>query len=167
MAQSGGAGYYSIGDAVFGTSGQFTNLQELPFPARFDAATIFGGQNVYITTHALSIAGGPTYIRASTITLMPQTINGTVVAASSSGSFHIYSVSLAFYDLPPILAAQTGLSYTLNNPSTVAVYVDGNTQLLNTQPLAAGSVFRFDGLLFNDDGTMRTDCGQVNDGVAE
>jgi len=47
------------------------------------------------------------------------------------------------------------------------VYVDSNTQQLNTKPLAAGSVLRFNGLLCNDSGTLRLDCGQVNDGVAE
>jgi hypothetical protein len=159
---------YDDSNAVFQISGQFSNLQDLPFPARFDAANIFGGQNVYITTHALTLAGGPTYFPASTITLMPQTINGTVVGVSSNGGFQIYSVALASYDLPTTLAAQSGMSYTLNNPGTVEVYVDTSTKLLNQkQALAAGSVLRFNGLLFNDDGTMRMDCGQVNDGVAE
>jgi hypothetical protein len=37
--------------------------------------------------------------------------------------------------------------------------------MLNTQPLAAGSAARFNGMLFNDSGTLRMDCGQVNDGV--
>lgn len=159
--------HYDYGNAAFQVSGQFTSLQDLPFPARFDAGSIFGAQNVYITTHALTIGAGPTYIPATTITLMPQTINGTVVGVSTSGIFQIYNVALASYDLPPILASQPGLSYILNNPSTVEVYVDSNTQLLNQQPLAPGSIFRFNGLLFNDGGTIRMDCGQVNDGVTE
>jgi hypothetical protein len=158
---------FNITNAVYQISEQFANLQDLPFPATFNAGNIFGGQNVYITTHALGISYAPVYFPASTITLMPQTLNGTVIGASSSGAFQIYSVSLASYDLPPILATQTGMSYTLNNPSTVEVYVDSNTQLLNKQPLAVGGIFRFNGLLFNDAGTMRMDCGQVNDGVAE
>jgi hypothetical protein len=98
---------------------------------------------------------------------MPQTINGTVFGASSSGAFQVYSVSLASYDLPTILVTQSGQSYTLNNPSTVEVYIDSNTELLNKQPLAVGGLFRFNGLLFNDAGTMRMDCAEVNDGVAE
>lgn len=158
---------FNITNAVCQISGQFTNLQDLPFPATFGAANMFGGQNVYITTHALAISSAPTYYPASTITLMPQTLNGTVVGTSSNGTFQIYSVSLASYDLPTILATQPGLSYTLNNPSAVEVYVDSNTQLLNKQPLAVGGIFRFNGLLFNDAGTMRMDCGQVSDGVAE
>jgi hypothetical protein len=158
---------YDISNAVFQISGQFANLPNLPFPATFNAGNIFGGQNVYITTHALAMSSAPTYFPASTVTLMPQTLNGTVVGASSSGAFRIYSVSLAPYDLPPILATQPGQSSPLNNPGTVEVYIDANTQLLNKQPLAAGGIFRFNGLLFNDDGTLRMDCGEVYDGVAE
>ena len=55
----------------------------------------------------------------------------------------------------------------LTDPSNVVLYVDNNTQMLNTQPLALGSVLRFNGLLFNNNRTLRMDCGQVNDGVPE
>jgi hypothetical protein len=49
----------------------------------------------------------------------------------------------------------------------VEVYVDSNTQSLNTAAaLGIGSTFRFYGLAFNDNGTLRMDCAQVNDGVA-
>jgi hypothetical protein len=37
--------------------------------------------------------------------------------------------------------------------------------MLNTQALAAGNTLRFYGLVFNDNGTLRMDCAQVNDGV--
>jgi hypothetical protein len=47
------------------------------------------------------------------------------------------------------------------------VYVDNNTQQLNSQPLAPGSTLRFYGLVFNDNGTLRMDYPQVNDGVPE
>jgi hypothetical protein len=33
--------------------------------------------------------------------------------------------------------------------------------------LASGGTFRFYGLVFNDNGTLRMDCAQVNDGVDE
>jgi len=159
---------YGTTSSVYQISPQFTNLQDLPFPATFDAANIVGGQNVYVTTHAATVAlTGPVLAPASTITLMPQTLNGTVAGVSSSGDFQIYSVTLAPYDLPTVAATQTGQSSTLANPNTVDVYVDNNTQLLNAQTLAPGGVFRFNGLLFNDAGTLRMDCGVVNDGVAE
>jgi hypothetical protein len=56
---------------------------------------------------------------------------------------------------------------TLDRATDVVVYVDSNTQSLNTSPIAAGSLLRFHGLLFNDNGTFRMDCAQVNDGVTE
>jgi hypothetical protein len=60
---------------------------------------------------------------------------------------------------------QQGQTTLLNNPSQVEVYVDSNTQMLNTQALAPGSILLFYGLVFNDNGTLRMDCAQVNDGV--
>jgi hypothetical protein len=158
---------YNFGSVVFQIPGRFTNLQDLPFVPTFDAASMFDGQNVYVTSHATSVSGGPTYVPATTITLMPQTINATVAAVATDGSFTTYTVALAPYDLIPDLAVQAGQTTVLNEPGTVVVYVDSKTQQLNTKPLAVGSVLRFNGLLFNDKGTLRMDCGQVNDGVAE
>jgi hypothetical protein len=158
---------YSSGSAVFQVSGRFSNLQALPFVPSFEAANLFAGQNVYVTSHATTLSPGPTYFPATTVTLIPQTINGTIGAVGSDGGFTTYTVALASYDLIPSLAVQPGQTTVLTDPSNVVVYVDGNTQMLNTTPLAAGSLLRFNGLLFNDNGTLRMDCGQVNDGVAE
>lgn len=44
------------------------------------------------------------------------------------------------------------------------VYVDNRTQMLNSKLLAMGLSFRFNGLLFNDSGTLRMDAAQINDG---
>jgi hypothetical protein len=165
--QAGDLMPYSFGSAVFQISGRFTNLQNLPFVASFDAANMFTGQNVYITSHATTESPYPTYFPATTVTLIPQTINGTVNGTSSEGGFTTYDVTLAPYDLIPVLAVQPGQTSMLTNPSNVVVYVDSDTKLLNKQPLASGSVLRFNGMLFNDSGTLRMDCGQVNDGVAE
>ena len=60
---------------------------------------------------------------------------------------------------------QLGQTTLLSNPSQVEVYVGSNTQKLNTQALAPGSTFRFYGLVFNDNGTLRMDCAQVSEGV--
>jgi len=158
---------YSWDNATFQISGQFTNLQNLPFVASFNAANMFGGQNVYISTHAQTIAGGFPYSPATTLTLMPQTVNGMITGVSTSGNFQVYSMALADYDLPPTLVTQPGISYTLNSPKLVEVYVDSSTRMLNTQALSAGNVLRFNGLLFNDAGTLRMVSRQVNDGVPE
>jgi hypothetical protein len=156
--------YFDFSNAAFNISGQLTNLQNLPFVPRFTASNMVAGQNVEIFTPTLSIGGG-IYTPASTITLVPQTINGTVIAAQPIGNFVDYTVSLASYDLFPTLAVQQGQTTLLNNPSQVEVYVDSNTHKLNTQALAPGSTLRFYGLVFNDDGTLRMDGAQVNDGV--
>lgn len=157
--------YFDFSSAAFNVSGRLTNLQNLPFVPSFTASNMVAGQNVDITSGSFSI-GGPTYTPANTITLVPQTVNGAVVASQPIGSFVDYTVSLASYDLFPTLAVQQGQTTLLNNPSQIEVYVDSNTQRLNTQPLAAGSTLRFYGLVFNDNGMLRMDCAQVNDGVA-
>jgi hypothetical protein len=125
------------------------------------------GQNIAVYSLALTDFYGGDYTAATTITLMPQTINGRVTGSSVSGTFTDYSVSLAPYDLFPNLAVQQGQTTQLNDPSDVEVYVDSDTQLLNSQPLAESGTFRFYGLVFNDNGTLRMDCAQVNDGVNE
>jgi hypothetical protein len=155
---------FSFSSAAFQTSGQFANIQSLPFSASFTASNMVGGQAVLWTTHATTVSA---YIPATTVTLIPQTIDGTVGAVSTSGSFTIYSVRLAAYDLFPNLAAAPGQPPLLTDPNTVIVYVDTNTQLLNSEPVAVGSLLRFNGLVFNDNGTLRMDCGQISDGVAE
>jgi Domain of unknown function (DUF5666) len=159
--------YFSFGSAAFQISGRLANMQSLPFVPSFDASNIFAGQNIYMTTQATSWAYPPTYFPLTTITLMPQTINGTITGISTEGSFTTYTVTLAAYDLIPMLAVQQGQTTVLTDPNTVVIYVDKTTQMLNKQPLAAGSVMRCSGMLFNDNGTMRMDCGQVNDEVAE
>ena len=155
---------FDFSNAAFQISGQLANLQNLPFVPSFNAANMVAGQNVDIASADFSMVG-PNYTPANTVTLVPQTINGTVVASQQSGSFVDYTVSLASYDLFPTLAVQQGQTTLLNNPSQIEIYVDSNTQKLNTQALAPGSTQRFYGLVFNDNGTLRMDCAQVNDGV--
>jgi hypothetical protein len=159
----GGSIEVDFGSAAFQISAQMANLGSLPFVPSFSASNMVPGQNVYFSdsTYSWSV---PRPV-ASTMTLMPQTINGTVAGSSSSGNFTDYTVSLAPYDLFPMLAVQPNQTTVEKNPSQVEVYIDSNTQLLNTQPLAAGSTLRFYGLVFNDNGTLRMDCAQVNDGV--
>ncbi len=155
---------FDFSNASFNVSGQLTNLQNLPFVPSFNASNMVAGQNVDITSADFTLVG-PTYTAANTITLVPQTINGTVVGSQQSGSFTDYTVSLASYDLFPTMAVQQGQTTLLTNPTQVEVYVDSNTQKLNTMSLSPGSTLRFYGLVFNDNGTLRMDCAQVNDGV--
>jgi hypothetical protein len=162
-----GAAPFSFGDAVTQISGQFANTQSLPFSASFTTKNMVAGQKILISTHALTANPAPVYVPAATITLLPQTINGTVSAMSSSGDFMTYTVALATYDLFPTLAVQPGQTTLLANPSSIAVYVDSSAQLLNSSPIAIGSVLRFNGLVFNDNGALKMDCAWVADGVTD
>lgn len=165
--QAGDLMPYNFGNAVFQISGQFTNLLDLPFLAKFDAGAMFPGQNVYVTTHALTLSGGPTYFPATTISLIPQTINGTISGIATEGNFATYTVTLAAYDLIPNLAVQAGQTTVVTDPRSIVVYVDRNVRMLNTKPLSLGGVARFNGIILDDNGTARMDCAQVLDGVPE
>jgi hypothetical protein len=163
----GGFGYVNFGNSQFQTSDQFKNLASLPFTATFNSTTVVPGQNVTITTQATANMPDPLYFPLTTMALRPQTINGTISAISNEGSFTKYTVTLAPYDLFPQFAVQPGQTTLLTNPNTVVVYADSNTQMLNKSSAAAGSILRFYGLVFNDNGTLRMDCAQINDGVTE
>ena len=156
-----GFGLYAL-NAQAAISGQFTNLRSLPFAPTFDSSNLVDGQNVLFSTHTPLF----TYPQVvSTVTLLPQTINGTVKAISSEGNFTVYTVALAPYDPFADMANQPGQTTLLKNPGTVEVYADGNTQMLNPNKVSTGNVFRFYGLVFNDNGMLRMDCSQVSDGV--
>jgi len=158
---------FGYGNATSQISGQFTNLQNLPFVATFNAADTVAGQNILATSNAPPVNGfEPLPLPLVTITLMPQAINGTVSAISTSDGFTTYTVTLAPYELFAELAVLPGQP-ALTSPNTVVVYADSNTQTLNSSSVSVGGVFRFYGLVFNDNGTLRMDCAQVNDGVAE
>jgi hypothetical protein len=159
-------GLYSFSGTQFQVSGQLSNLQNLPFAATFNEANLVNGQNVFFTTHQTIMNAGVNGIQAlSTVTLLPQTIDGTVSAISTEGAFTAYTVTLAPYDLFPNLAVEPGQATLLTDANTVTVYADSNTQMLGAP--AVGGVFRFYGLVFDDNGTLKMDCAQVNDGVAE
>lgn len=151
---------------VFSVSGQLGNLQSLPFSASLSASTIFAGQKLSVFSTGLPASGIPS-AAATTITLTPQTLNGTVTAVSTIGSFNVYTVALAGYDLIPVLQAYQLPASRLPNPGTVQAYADADTQLLNSTSIGVGSVLRFHGLVFNDNGTLRMDCAQIRDGVPE
>jgi len=153
---------------MFNISGQLTNLQQLPFAATFNAANMVAGQNVYLSSPAfVTCCGLQYYAPATTITLMPQAIDGIVLGSSVSGNFTIYSVELANYDPFVILAALPGQATLVTQPDVVQVYVDSSTRMLNSTSVATGGTLRFYGLVFNDQGVLRMDCAQINDGVPQ
>lgn len=158
---------FNLDSATFHIYPGYANVGNLPFNAVFNAATMAAGQAIYLTTGTPKLSGGYPYTEAETVTLVPQTINGTVDGVSQDGDFEVYTVTLASYDTFPTLAVQAGQNTVLTSPNTVEVYVDSSAQQLNTATITTGSIMRFTGLVFNDAGTLRMDCEQVNDGVAE
>jgi hypothetical protein len=159
---------YDFSSTMFNISGQLTNLQQLPFAATFNAANMVAGQNVYLSSPAfVTCCGLQYYAPATTITLMPQAIDGIVLGSSVSGNFTIYSVELANYDPFVILAALPGQATLVTQPDVVQVYVDSSTRMLNSTSVATGGTLRFYGLVFNDQGVLRMDCAQINDGVPQ
>jgi hypothetical protein len=160
---------FAYQNVAFQVAGGYSNLGSLPFTPNFSAATMVAGQMVLVTTHVATLNetfGDPT--QAATFTLAPQTIDGTVSAVGTSGNFTVYTVTLAPYDLFPTMAFTSEYeTSSLTSPDTVYVYTDGSTSMLNTEPAAAGATVRFTGLVFNDNGTLRMDCSQIMDGVAE
>ena len=141
-------------------------VSPLPFPASFNSQTVVAGPNTLITSHATTVSqnGAP----ATTVMLIPQTIDGTVMAVNTVGAFNAYAVNLASCDSFPALAfTNSGQTSPLTGPGTVTVYADGSTAMLSSQTPAAGGVFRFYGLVFNDHGALKMDCSQISDGVPE
>jgi hypothetical protein len=152
---------------VFSTSGQFTNIAKLPFTATFGSVNMLQGQNLSVTSSG--IPNAQSVETARTITLEPQTLNGMVTAVTNDSGFAVYTVSLASYDLFPVLQNYTTLTPPprLTNPTTILVYVDTSAAFLNSGMISPGSVLRFRGLIFDDNGTLKMDCAAIYDGVTE
>ena len=161
-----GLGVYSYADTtLFSVSSQLGNIVELPFVASFNSSNMVAGQNVSVYSGPITAFNGGQTTTATTITLMPQSIDGNVITSLASGSFTIYTVEVAPENLFPTLSAEPAQKNLLTNPNIVNVYVDNNTQKVNTTALSAGNTLRFYGLVFNDNGTLQMDCAQVSDGV--
>jgi hypothetical protein len=154
--------YQYTANTTFQITDQFSNLGSLPFVPSFTGTNMVPGQNMAVFSQHITYEAGPSqWDPANVMTLLPQTINGTVFGVTANG----YGVQLASYDLLPTLAVQPGQTNLLSNPTLVNVYTDANTALLNTTPLAPGSTARFYGLLFNDNGQLAMDCSEIMDGV--
>ena len=146
---------FQIGaSTLFQTAPQFTNLSALPFTSTFGPAQTFPGQNVSVTSNIESTMGG-TYTQARTVTLIPQTVDGTVTSISGSGNYTVYTLSLAPLDT---LSALGGFS-------SLTAYAGTDVLRLNTATPSVGSPLRCTGLVFNDNGTLRMACTQTDDGV--
>jgi hypothetical protein len=110
---------------VFAISPQLVSSAGLPFAPSFTATNLTPGQTVAVTTSAIS----GTTATAADVYLVPQTIDGTVTAISTSGSYDVYTLSLA-----------SGSAFTaLSGASTVVVYASSATAAMSSTTIAAGS----------------------------
>jgi hypothetical protein len=154
--------YQYTGNTVFQITDQFNNLGSLPFVPSFTGTNMVPGQSMAVYSQHITYEAGPSqWDPADVMTLLPQTINGTVLGVSANG----YTVQLASYDLFPTLSVQPGQTNLLTNPTLVNVYTDANTALVNASSVTAGSTARFYGLIFNDNGQLAMDCAQITAGV--
>jgi hypothetical protein len=161
-----GVVYQFDNTTVFNISQQLSNVASLPFPASFGGTTLLLGQYLSVFTPGTFTQN---LENVSTITLELQTLNGTVTGVSNEAGFTVYTVTLAPYDLIPVLQNLTSDTPPPNlmNPLTVLVYADSNTRMLNSGAVAAGSLIRFRGLIFDDNATLRMDASEIYDGVTE
>jgi len=135
---------------VFAIAPQMVSLTGLPFTPSFTSANLTAGQTVAVTTSAIS----GTTATAADVYLAPQTIDGTVTATSTSGSYDVYTLTLA-----------SGSAFTsLSGASTVVVYASSATAAMSSATIAVGSQVRFNGLIFNDSGTFRMVAAVCPDG---
>lgn len=155
---------FSFGSAVFQVLGV---VQPAPFTPSFGATNMVPGQNVAMTFHATAMQGGPVYVPAATVTLLPQVVDATVTGVSTSGPFAVYTVSLAPYEPLASLAVQAGQAGLLHSPPTMTVYLRPDAQQFTTTQPAVGGTVRFRGLVYNDGGALKMDATEVLDGVAE
>ncbi|MFP5226796.1 MAG: DUF5666 domain-containing protein [Acidobacteriota bacterium] len=154
---------YNFSNATLALWGGLTNLASLPFPATFTISNFVPGQNVAITTH-LTQPGPYPNTPATTVTLMPQTINGTVLSTATAGGFTTYTVQLAAYSMFPQFDTQPGQTTLITNPQQVIVYADANTQINGSG--VASNLGLFTGVMFNDNGALRMDAIRIGPGVS-
>jgi hypothetical protein len=131
----------------------------LPFTPTFGPSSIVPGQNVATPTDSQQYVSGviPT---TNFVTLEPQTVDGVIASVNNVNGQASYVVTLYPNDLMAIFGPST----------TVNVYATAATQPTTSSTLAAGSVARFRGLVFNDasaqsSSTLQMVASEIEDGV--
>lgn len=160
---------YEFGPSTaFLTSARLAPPEGLPFNPVFDGESLAPGQSIAIGSTDIALTGGH-WTTPTSITLVPQTLDGVIESVSNESGYTVYNVQLAPYDPIVQLNSPLGAAVTsrLNNAGNVVIYVPSSSSMLNTTPLAAGGTFRFDGLLFNDGGVLRMISDRVEDGVTQ
>lgn len=153
--RSGGMALQFTGNTAFRLYGGFQAPQGLPFIPAFNSTSIVAGQNVAVTSQSIPLSGP--YPTVATMTLLPQTVDGTIESVTSNNGFQVYTVDLASYD--PLSAGR--------GSRALEVYVDGQTSRMNSIAAQPGQVLRFHGMVFSVQRSLAMVADQMNDGVAE
>lgn len=163
----GGDAPVAYADASFAVGADASTLSGLPFSPSFTSSNMVAGQYVAAVFHESSPGSTALSTAPSSLTLVPQTVNGTVTGITTSGSYTVYTLALADYNLFPTLAVQDGQNTKLSTPTFMQVYVSSKTVQKTSASITLSSLVRVNGLVFNDNGALRMVCEQINDGVSE
>ena len=163
----GGDAPVAYADASFAVGADANTLSGLPFSPSFTSSNMVAGQYVAAVFHESSPGSTALSTAPSSLTLVPQTVNGTVTGITTSGSYTVYTLALADYNLFPTLAVQDGQNTKLSTPTFMQVYVSSKTVQKTSASITLSSLVRVNGLVFNDNGALRMVCEQINDGVSE
>jgi Domain of unknown function (DUF5666) len=126
----------------------------LPFTPALNATSLVPGQNLATPVNSQQYINDVIPV-TNTVTLEPQTINATVASVSTVNGQATYQVTLFADDLISIFGPG----------SSVVVYATAATHTITSSALTSGSVGRFRGLLFDDNGTLRMVATEIEDGV--
>jgi len=134
------------GSTQFLLPGRFENLQAggPPFTPVFNAFTLFAGQVVAVDTNG--VTGNEA--TAVSVTLAPQTVSGTITGGVAPACIPCWA------EFTLALPSDSWLA-TITGQSTVTVYVPPTgMQTLPGAPASVSSVARFNGFLFDNNGTL-------------
>jgi len=81
---------------------------------------------------------------ATSVTLAPQTVNGTIASITTGSGGDIYTLTLN----------STGWLAKLTGLTTVTVYTNSNLKQISSTTPAVGSTIRFHGFLFESNGSL-------------
>jgi hypothetical protein len=129
---------------TFAITPQFVSLSGLPFTPTFTPANLTSGQAVgVITSGTLASPLSGSSVAATNVYLVPQTIDGTVTAVSTSGTYNTYTLTLA-----------SGSAFgSLSGATSITVYTGSATAgpvgVASPPAITVGSTVRFNGLIFN------------------
>ena len=133
------------GSTQFLLPGRWDNLVAggVPFTPTFNASTLFAGQVVAVATSGVTNNAAT----ASAVILAPQTVAGTITGGVAPACIPCWA------SLTLTLPSDSWLA-TVTGKTTVVVILPGGVQALPGVPATAAGMVRFNGFLFENNGTL-------------